>query len=207
MLKREELAVTLATTTGNYPSDLTSALSSGSKWNEAGGDPEADKVTADNALINRCGRKANAAAMSGNTFRKLKLSPNFRDRVKYTTGGPVTLEAVKAFFQVEHLFIGDARYDAALEGAAASISDFWGGNVIFFVHNPSPKIEDVSYGHMYHFEAPFWTSVEIDPKRKGPAGPMKRVEVGSEYVLGKGYVVSSSDSDFAAGYLFRTTVA
>lgn len=207
MLQKENLAATLATTVANYPSDLTSAIASGSRWNEAGGTPEADKVTVDNALVNRCGRKANAVAMGGDTFRKLKLSPEFRDRVKYTSGSPVTLEAIKAFFDVEHAFIGDARYDSAVEGATASIGSFWGSNVLFFVHNPSPHIEDVSFGHMYHYEAPFWTKVTVDERRNGPAGSMKRVEVGSEYAFDKGIVVSSSDSDFAAGYLFRTAVA
>lgn len=207
MLKREDLAATLATTVANYHSTLTSAIASGSRWNEANGNPEADKVTADNALVNLCGMKANAVTMGGDTWRKLKLSPAFQDRIKYTNGGPVSLEAVKAFFEVEHVFIGDARVDSAVEGATASIAGFWGSNVIFHVYNPSPNIESVSYGHMYHFEAPFWVNTYIDEQRRGPAGAMKRVEVGTEYVMGRGIVISSSDSDFAGGYLFRTAVA
>lgn len=207
LLRREDLAATLATTAANYPSDLTSAIASGSRWNETNGDPEADSVTAHNALVNRCGRKANACSMSGDTYRKLKLSPSFRDRVKYTTGGPVTKDAIKALFDVDYLFIGDARYDSTVEGATASISSFWGTNVIFFVYNPSVGLEDVSYGHMYLPEAPFWVETVIDQMRRGPAGHMRRVQVGTEYALDKGFVVSSGDSDFAAGYLFRTAVA
>lgn len=207
LLKREDLAATLATTVANYPSDLTSAIAAGSRWDEAGGDPESDKVTADSALIARVGRVANALAMDYIACRRLMLSPNFRERVKHTGSAPVSLEQIKAFFQVDHIFLGKARRDSAVEGATASIAGFWGTNAIFFVHNPSPSIESVSYGHQYALKTPFWTDVMEDQKRKGPAGAMKRVQVGMEYVLGKGYVVSSTDSDFAAGYLFRTVTA
>lgn len=210
LLQREQLAATLATTVGNYPSDLTSALSTGSKWNENGGDPEGDMVTAANAMIKRCGRGPNALAIDVTTFNKLRTSPSFRDRVKYTgfMGGPiVTEEAMKAFFNVEHLFVGKAQRDSAVEGAAVSIDGFWSTNAIFFVYNPSVALEDISFGHMYLMKAPFWTKTTVDERRNGAAGSMKRVEVGSEYKLGPGYTVGSGDDDFAAGYLFRTVVA
>lgn len=206
MIKREALAVTLATTTSNYPAGLTSALAAGSRWNEANGDPEADKVTIDAALRNTCGRNANALAIDVDTFDKLRLSPAFRERIKYTNGGPVSEAAIKAFFAVDYIFVGKARKDSAVEGATASIAGFWGTNAIFFVYNPSVGLEDVSYGHMYLFGTPFWTKTYEDQKRNGPAGSMTRVEVGTEYVLDKGIVESSTSSKFAGGYLLRTVV-
>ncbi len=209
LIKRESLAATLATTSTNYPSDLTSAIASGSRWNETGGDPEADKVTADTAIRARCGRSANALAIDISTLDKLRLSPAFRSRVQYTNAGPVSDEHIKAFFKIDYLFVGKARYDSAIEGTTPSIgaTGFWGDNAIFFVYNPGAALEDCSYGHMYMMEAPFWTETTEDPKRRGAAGKMKRVEVGTEYVLSSGIIVSSSDSDFAGGYLFRTVVA
>lgn len=207
LIDRELEAVTLATTTGNYPSSLTSALSSGSKWNEAGGDPESDMKTINAALRNSCGRDANAIAMSIETYDKLCLSPNFRDRVKYTSREPVNEADLKAYFKVDHVFIAKARYDSAVEGATASIGGFWGANVIAFVYNPSIGLEDLGYGHTYTFNTPFWVDVWEDARRKGSAGAMKRVTVGAEWKLASGYTVGSSDTDFAAGYLLRTTVA
>lgn len=207
LIAREKLAVDIATTVANYPADLTAALAAGSRWGDAGGDPERDKVTADNALKNRCGMVADAMAIDGDTYRKLRLSPSFRDRIKYTNGGPVSEEAIKAFFNVKYLFIGDAKRDVAVEGAAAaSIGGFWGSNAIFFCYNPSADLEHCSYGHMFLLESPFWTKTTVDERRNGPAGSMKRVEVGTEYILDKGFVVSEADNDFAGGYLLRTVV-
>lgn len=205
--KREELAKDLATTTTNYPSDLTSAIGSGSRWNEADGDPEAFKLTTvDPALRARCGRSANALAIDVSTYEKLIVAPSLKERIKYSSKDPITDGELKAYFHVDHLFVGRAQYDSAAEGATASIGGFWGTNAIFFVYNPSVALEDVSYGHMY-LNGNIWSETNVDKKRNGPAGSMRRVEIGMEYKLDRGYVVSSSDSDFAAGYLARTVVA
>lgn len=207
MLRRELLAATLATTVGNYPSGLTAAIAAGSRWNEGLGDPESDKVNADAALRNSCGAEANALAMAVETFDKLKLSPNFRDRVKYTGNGPVTLDHMKAFFNVDYVFLGRNRYDSANEGLAPVIGGFWGTNAIFFRYNPSPSLEDISYGHLYTTQSPFWSKLTTDEKRNGPAGSMKRLEIGTEYAMQPGYVPSSTQTTlFGAGYLFRTVV-
>lgn len=208
LLAREKEAATLVGTAANYPSSLTQALASGSKWNEAGGAPEDDAVTAHNALILQCGRRANAMAMDITTFNKLKLSPQFRDRVKYTTGGPVTEDAVKAFFGVQYLFLAQALENSANEGATDSVASVWGTNVLMFVHNPSPQLDDMSYGHMYMPSmSPFVPYFGQNERVRTTHGALQYVEISAEWKLGAGFVVSSSDSDFAAGYLFRTTVA
>lgn len=206
LLDRELIAATLATTVGNYPAGLTSALAAGSRWNDADGDPEADKVTVDNAMRNSCGMKANAVAMDESTWLKLKTSPSFRSRIQYTNGGPVGLEHVKAFFGVDFIFISTARYNTALEGAADAISSVWSDNVLFFYHNPGVGIDDVGYGMMGIIDSPFRVTVREDLARVGTAGPMKVVEVATEYGLKAGFVKASGDGDFAAGYLLRTAV-
>lgn len=207
LINRERLAAAAATTVGNYMTALTSAIGAGSRWNEAGGDPEADKVTADAALINTCGQKANAVLLDWATWMKIRLSPNFRDRTKYTHLGSVPDDVIKGFFDVDFVFIGKARYNAGMEGAADSISGFWGTNAIFFVYNPSVALEDMAFGLMTLREAPFVVTSEPIPLKRGMAGQMMLVQVSTEYGLMPGFVESSSSSKYAAGYLYRTVVA
>lgn len=206
LMQREQLAATLATTAANYNASLTSALSAGDRWDDTG-DPEAQKITADNALVLKCGRPANALAISGTTLRKLKTNSNFRDRVKYVTGGPVTEDAIKAFFAIDYLFVSDNVKNTANEGATDSISTFWGTNAIFFVYAPSVDMESVGFGAMYMRTSPFWQKVVIDEQRQGPNGPMRQVMVGTEYQLAKGIVDGESTGLFAGGYLFRTVTS
>jgi len=205
LMKREAKAVTLATTSSNYPADLTTALSAGDRWDDTG-DPEAQMSVANLALRNRCGLDANALLVDKDALDRMRLSQNIRSRTQYTNGGPIPDDILKSYFRVDHLFVGRARRDSSYEGVAASMAGFWGANAIAFVYNPSIDMENVSYGHMWWINTPFWSKTIIDEKRTGAAGPMRNVQVGTEYLLDKGMVVSASDSDFAAGYLFRTAV-
>lgn len=206
LMDREAAAATLATTSGNYNAALTSSLSAGDRWDDTG-DPEAQAMTAHSALVLKCGTKANAVAMSGATWRKLRTNANFRDRVKFTTGGPVTYDAVKAFFDVQYLFISDNVQNTANEGATDAISSFWGANVIFFVYRPSIDLEMVGFGAMYTKTQAIWQATVVDEKRRGANGPMREVQVGMEYQLAKGYVDNESAGLFGAGYLFRTVTS
>jgi hypothetical protein len=211
MIEIEAEAVTIATTTANYNAANTSAIASGSRWNEAGGDPESDSVTAHQALKGSCGMRANSLAIGDNTLDKMRLSPYFRERTKYTGAGKVPIDYIKEMFDVQNIFVGDARYDSGIEGGTASIGGFWSDFAIMFVYNPSPAIAPepgaVSYGHMYTLAQRFWTTIAIDEQRQGPAGPMRTLNMGAELALGAGIVMGDGDGDFAAGYLFRTVVA
>ncbi len=207
LIAREKLAFTAVTTTANYPAALTSAIASGSRWNETNGDAEADMVTANTALRNKCGRRANALAIGDVTLDKLRLSPQFRTRTQYTNAGPVPDALIKAYFGVDYLHVGTARFDSAQEGITAAIDGFWSDYALAYVYDPSSSLEDCSFGHMYLMKAPFWSKIINYDKLNGAAGSMRAVEIGTEYKLSPGYVMSSTDTDFAAGYLFRTVVA
>lgn len=208
LLDREIIASTLACTSTNYKTTLTSAIASGSRWNEANGDPESDKIAADEALHTACGATANACVMDASTLRKLRTSPALRDRVKYSMAGPIPMELIKAFLDVEFLFVASVRYNTAQEGAAATISSIWSTNVIFFVYNPSLNLQSMSFGLMgIPQQGPMWTAVDPLPLKRGAHGPMSLVQVGHDYGFAPGFVESASSAKFAAGYLYRTAVA
>ena len=210
LIGREYEAANLVTNTSNYPSALTSAIASGSRWNEALGDPESDIITAQEAARNYMGggiTPLNAAIMDVKTFRKLQVSPNLRTRTQYTHAGPVPKDLVQAYLGLEHLFISTGRYDAALEGATASLSGFYSDSVVVFHYNPSVAIEDVGFGVMALIDTPFKVDVTPDPKKFGASGYARLVQVASEWALAPGYVESASSAKFAAGYLLRTVVA
>ena len=211
LLEVEAEAVTLVTTTGNYAAAQTSAIASGSRWNETNGDPEADSITAHQAIKTACGMHPNALAIGDATLDKIQLSPYFRERTKYTGAGKVPVEYVKQMFGVEHLFVGSARVDSGIEGGTASVAGFWSDYALMYVYNPSPAVAPepgaVSYGHMYTLARRFWTTVTINEQLQGPAGPMRTLQMGAELALGAGMVVADGNGDFNAGYLFRTVVA
>lgn len=205
LIKMERKMVALVLDATNYPSALTSTLAAGFTWLDAAGDPENDSIVAAEAVENSCLKAPNAAAMSGTTFRRLKTSPAFRERIKYTNGGPVPADAIKAFLGVEHLFICGAKYDSAVQGATSTKGDIWDDSVLFFVHNPNPALKQVSFGHTW-MRKDFYSFEWEDQKRGSADGRIQWVEQGLEYVQGPGMVVSSADNDFAAGYLLKNVI-
>lgn len=203
LIAKEAEAATLATTSGNYPSALTSTLGAAATWAVAGGDPEADSQTARVAVKGTCGKMANALAISWTGFEYLKNSPALKDRVKYTSGQSLSVDQIKNLLQVQYLFIGAAQKNTNLEGnATQSLSDIWDDSAIFFVYDPSPRKKKVSYGvqpihnrlYSYQFN---------DEQRGSEDGRIKVLEMGWRYQLFAGAVESSSSTKFAAGYLLK----
>lgn len=202
LMRMERRASTLARTAANYPTALKTSLSSGDRFDD-GGSIQAKRIAWNNALMDSCGMKANAIAMDQKAYDRLWLNEELMDRTKFTGGGPIPLEIIKQFFQVEHVFVGNLRTDASPKGIAKSMGTYWGADLLAFVHNPSPAKEDVSYGHTFLLEQPFKVSFEPSKTRKGMAGPMETVEVYAEYALDKGIIESESSNKFAAGYLVQ----
>jgi hypothetical protein len=206
---------TLATTSGNYPSDLTSALTTGTnRWIDAGGDFEVDSNTARKAIKARSGKLPNAVAMSLTTFDQIRTGPLFRDRVKFTNSFMSMDEVKKTLataLQVDHIFIGSAKYNTANDGATDTTADIWAvvgvGMVVFFYYNPSPAMYDVSYGHTW-IRKNLYTYEALDPKRGSADGRITEIEGGWEYDYSAGYVADSANTTkFGAGYLFRNVTA
>lgn len=207
LMKAEIRAADLILTSGNYATANTSALASGSKWNEAGGQPENDLLTVNEALRDGCGRTANALILEALTLGKLRLSPEWRSRTQYTNGGPIPVELIKAFFGVEYLFVGSARYDNSVKGAARSMSKVWGDDAVFFHYDPSTSLQSQNAFMMYMVNSAFWVDVQTLTNKRGSAGYMKRVSVGTEYVFEKGIVESEASAKFVSAYLLRDVVA
>lgn len=204
LIDREVEAATLATTSTNYPSDLTSALTSGTDtWLDAGGDPRGIAKTARLAVRARVGITPNALALSYTGYETLRLNPNLQDFLKYTSGDAIPEEKLKSLLQVQHIFVGSALYNTNLEGnATQTLTEIWNDSALFFVHDPTPRRRVVCYGRGYYRNQLYKYRSE-DPKRGSGDGRIQRLEQGWNYIQAAGAVVSSSDGDFAAGYLLR----
>lgn len=205
LIRQERKMCTLVLDATNYPAALTSTLSAGSTWLDAAGDPEGDSVTASNAVKLKCLRRPNAAAMSGTTRQLLRTSPAFRERIKYTNGGPVPDSAIMAFLGVQKLFISEAIYNTGAVGAADSFTEAWDDSVLFFVHEPNPSLRSVGFGHTW-VRKNFYSFEYLDNTRGSGDGRISILEQGLEYEQGAGCVVSAADGDFTGGYLLKNAV-
>jgi hypothetical protein len=206
MIDREDAFATLATTASNYPTALTKTLVDGvSTFSSTGGDVEGESRTARTAVRTACGKEPNAACMSWTGYEALKVSPAVVDRIKYTQGTQPVESLIANLLGVQEIVISKAQYNNALEGGARALTDIFPDDILFFVKDPSPKKKSMRYGawyvrnELYTFEAP-------DNKRGSGDGRVNELEMGWEWLLAPGAVVSSSDDDFIAGYLLKNII-
>lgn len=209
MLAREIQMADKALLTTNYPSDLTATLAAGSTWLDSSGDPEGNAGVARAAVKARCGKSPNAAAMSWTTFEKLRGAPYFIDRMKYTNAS-ATADGFKvmlaAWLGVKELHICAALKNTNQEGnATQSLTDVWGDEVLFYVKDDTASLRSMRYGAKY-LRNQLYTYSYQDDRRGSGDGRIQRIEVGWWYSLEAGAVVSSTDSDFSAGYLLKNVV-
>ncbi len=204
MLAREVEAATLATTSGNYPSDLTAALTGGTDtWLDAGGDPALNSKTARLAVRARCGKEANAMALSRTGLANLQQNPALKDQLKYTSAGSIPVEMLKNVLMVQHIFVGGAQNNTNMEGnSTQTLSDVWNDSALFFVYDPTPRLRKVCYGQGYMRNQLYSYRYQLNERGSGD-GRIQKLEMGWTYIQAAGAVVSSSDGDFAAGYLLR----
>lgn len=204
LIDREAEAATLATTATNYPADLTAALTTGTdQWVDAGGDPRTNAKTARIAVRDRTGKEPNAMAISWTGLQHLAQSPALLDHLKYTSGQSITIDQLKGLLGVQHIFVGKARYTTSMEGnATQTLSDIWNDSALFYIYDPTPKRRKVCYGCGYYRNSLYSYRYQ-DEKRGGGDGRIQRLEQGWNYIQAACAVVSSSDGDFAGGYLLR----
>lgn len=205
LIRRERAFVTLATTAANYPASLTKTLVDAStRLTDAGGDIEAEAEIASAAVRTACGREPNAACISWTGLQKLRRAPSVVNRVKYAGEGNrrASVEVIRELLGVQELIVAKAIYNTANEGATAARADIWGDDLLFFVKDPSPQPRSMRYGAFY-VRNQMVEHLAEDPKRGGPDGRIKELELGWEWALSPGAVVSSSDDDFIAGYLLK----
>ena len=203
MLAREVEAATLATTSSLYPSDLTATLAAGDTWLNSNGDPALNSKTARLAVRARCGKEANAMAISRTGFANLQQSPALKDQLKYTSSGSIPLEMLKNVLMVQEIFVGGAQNNTNMEGnATQTLSDVWDDSALFFVYDPSPRLRKVCYGQGYMRNQLYSHRWQEEARGSGD-GRIQKLEMGWTYIQAAGAVISSSDADFAAGYLLK----
>lgn len=198
LIKRERLMNTLVSTAASYPADLTATLGAGAVWTSAGGDPENDAKTAHAAIFARCGKLADSIMLSQTGYLSLRYAPSLRDRVKYTKATAVSDEDLKSLLNVQNIYVSRARYNNSIEGAADSMAEIVDDYCLFFVKGSGGK-RSVGYGQTW-MRNQLYSHTYEDQARGSGDGRIKVLELGLEYVMTAGGVISSSDGDFACGY-------
>ncbi|MBP99003.1 hypothetical protein CMK18_23885 [Candidatus Poribacteria bacterium] len=103
------------------------------EWNKADGTgvPVTDVNAAVNTIYNACGLWANALVVSKKVFRDLRDNAQVRDRIASSGAGDptkaqdITINMLKAVFDLDYIFVGGGTKNSANEGQSASPAAIW----------------------------------------------------------------------------------
>ncbi|QCI93261.1 hypothetical protein [Novosphingobium sp. EMRT-2] len=146
-LEKEIQQAGVARLAANYAAANKAALAGDDKWSDPDSDPLVQVNDAIEVIRSRIGVRANTLMLGGKLASKLKSHPKIRDHFKFTTSASVTMEMLRAYFDLPTVVAGDAIYDMP-DGTTV---DAWGGDAILaYVPLEGERQMPVpSYGYTY----------------------------------------------------------
>lgn len=198
LIDMEKEAVALATTSSNYPSGLTTTLTSGTDtFVDSGGDPIGLFKTAKNAVRQNCSKPANSLGAAYEVVEALRIHPQLIERIKYT-GTALPDQLIMQLLGIQNLNTALAMENTAIEGAADTLATIWDDDVVIYYDDPAKATKTMTYGKCFMCTDLYTHKYEVPAL--GAKKRVKMIEMGWEYDLKFAAQVSDSDADSIAGY-------
>lgn len=152
MIRRERRLAADIFATGVWGTDVVGGTGT-DLWSDfANGDPPTDIETAKDTILQNTGRLPNTLVIGRGLLKYLKLHPDALDRFKHTQTGILSNAQIAEWLEIERLLVGQATYNSAKEGQAASMSFIWGNSALLAYIAPSPGIDVPSAGYTFSFQ-------------------------------------------------------
>lgn len=161
VLRREVNAATLIQTAGNWTRTWAGVASAPVaanrtflRWSDAAATPVDDIIAMVEDFRSTTGFMPNTLQLSRTIWNALRKNASLIDRIKYggTMDRPtqITMNQLKALFEIDNILIGDEQYNSAKEGAADVFVDIWDQNKMWLGYvDPNPMANRPSAG--FHF--------------------------------------------------------
>lgn len=117
------------------------------------GDSPIDDIQQAMDTIKSVWERPNMAVMGQDVYSTLRNNSNIVNRYKYTQPGVLTEDLIAQVLDLDNMYIGDAIYNSAEEGAADSISYCIPKDALLLVYAPrAPQIDLPSAGYTFGWE-------------------------------------------------------
>lgn len=190
LLRRERRTATNLFTTGVWGTDNTTATD----WSDFNNsDPANDVATGQDTILQNAGVLPNQLTIGWQVWQALRQHPDGIDRFKHTQAGLLTPEQVAAWLNVERLVIGKSVYNAAKEGATASMSFVWGKHALLSYVTNAPALRTPTAAYIF--------------QKKGVQTRRWREEAENQDVVEATIATDPRVTASDAGYFFSSIVA
>jgi hypothetical protein len=167
LLEHEYASAQIARNAASYDANHKLALVGTDRWTSPTSTPVADVMAAREAIRSSVGVYPNTLEISATTLSALKQHPDLVGRAANNATKVVTIDSLKAVFEVQNIIVGEA----VVADAADDFGDVWGDDTIlaYVPENgvdstgmASANHEEPSYGYTYVIEGhplvevPYW---------------------------------------------------
>lgn len=133
---RQELDIArLIQTPSVYASGLSTTVAAAAQWSAPNSDPQRAISDAKESVRKACGQKPNVMVIGASVFNALKYHPALISMLAVTNLKMLTLDHLKALFEVDELIVGESLYAPDNK----NLSDVWGKFASLIVR---PKVGD-----------------------------------------------------------------
>jgi hypothetical protein len=155
-----EKRVALKCTSGSNVGSYSTVASAWTDYTTAKSAPIADINTGIRNVEDATGYKPNSIIFGRYAWRHFREHADVIGRIygnvdKGMTARIVTIEQVKALFEVDRVLIGGAYYSTAEEGQAAALAQLWNDNVLVYyapMTPAGPEQEEPSFMYSFRWE-------------------------------------------------------
>lgn len=145
LVSKEKGLSTYMANTANITQNVT--LAGGQQWSDyANSDPIGDVTTARKTVQASIFRRPNSIIMGSEVYYKLQHHPDLLERFKYSERGVLTVDHLKALFEVDNLYVAYAKENSAKEGQTDATADIWGKHLWVFYKEARVQPKVVTFG-------------------------------------------------------------
>lgn len=165
LLRKEFDAATQLFTTGSWGNNASATTATSWAYNTTTSNPIGNVQSASTVILKNSGRRPNKMIMGSDVFDALKGNTNVFNRVQYVERAIVTAELLASLFDLDKVFVGNAVYDAGLEGVAESITSVWGPNALLAYISNNPGMKELTAAGMLEIKGKYntkkWRDEEV----------------------------------------------
>ena len=135
--------------TGGTSSDPSATTAFGAALDDPSSSPIEGFAEQANSILVKTGFAPNALVLNNLGWISLKNHPDVVDRVKHTSGAPVSMDIVARLLDLDNIYVSKATRNTAAEGITASYSSILGNSALLYYRNPSAGLWSPSAGYTF----------------------------------------------------------
>jgi hypothetical protein len=143
-------------------SNVIDVANDSTAWDSAGGNIKKDVLNIRLKMYEATGKRPNTIVLPNEVFNVISTADNeIRDSLKYTTGGPVTMDKLASYFEMERVLIPMFLVDDPEPGSEDKSLLYTGDHVGMYYVDPSQSRKKQTFASTFYWDSSYQRFLEV----------------------------------------------